>query len=73
MDMIDYKTATFEEIYQHIDDIIIEVNASPEFNAKSKAFQVANHLGFFQGVCMARGFQYTVNDIKKWLVMASAF
>lgn len=69
--MIDYRTATFEEIYKHIDCVIREVNKSTEFSNKSKAFQTANHLGFFQGICIVRGFEYSVEDIKSWLQLAA--
>lgn len=71
--MIDYQKVTYDELYAHVDAIIEEINKSTEFSDKSKAFLAANHLGFFQGVCMARGFNYSINDIKKWLQYCAAF
>lgn len=69
---LNYQIATFEEVRERIDSVIRAAASSLSDSPKSKAFQVNNHIGFFQGVCAARGFKYSLDLISDWQVLGNS-
>lgn len=68
--MINYQTATAEEITSFIDGVITKTAEGLEDSPKSKSFLINNTIGFFQGVMAARGFNYDYYDLCKWSDLA---
>lgn len=63
---INYQTATKQEIFNKIDQIIREAAGKLSDSPISRARQISNHIGFFQGVAMVRGFEYSFSEIAHW-------
>ena len=61
---MNYQTATKEEIYKKIETAIKTTNECLFDSPISRASQINNHIGFFQGVMAARGIDYTFDELE---------
>ena len=68
---INYKTAGAEEITSFIEKAIKTIAKDLADSPKSRSMMVNNTIGFFQGVMMARGFDYDIFEtVLKWADLA---
>jgi len=65
---MNYKTCTLEELVKHIDSNVKTACISLADSPTSKIHVISSTVGFFQGVCLARGLEYDYYaTIRKWL------
>jgi len=64
---MNYKTCTLEELIAYIDSGCQKSAIALADSPKSLAWGLSNHIGFFQGICYMRDFNYEFCEtVYKW-------